>query len=81
MPNNPSTDGIDHRHGIGDVLTKPDSSEWKVTNRLIDVDTGELVYRLREENVPGTFRELEVLAESEVVRIFDVEAVEGGDSP
>ncbi|GGL55005.1 hypothetical protein [Halocalculus aciditolerans] len=65
---------VEHENEVGDVLRKLDSSNWVVTNRMIDVDTGETLYRLREDwHNPAT----EVLTEEQVSRAFDV--VEDGD--
>jgi len=55
-----------HSHGLGDTLTKIDSSEWEITNRLLDVDTGETLYRLRESD--GDFTEM--MTESQLSRSY-----------
>ncbi|ELZ05759.1 hypothetical protein [Natrialba aegyptia] len=67
-------DWAEHQHEVGDVLTKVDTSEWKVTNRMVDIDTGETLYRLHEMDVPSNFRENEILTESQISRSFDIEA-------
>lgn len=85
MPDNPTTQpegglpdrGIDdqHEHDVGAVLEKVDSSEWEITRRMVDVDAGELLYRLREADVDGSFAETETLTETQVNHSFNV----GGD--
>lgn len=59
-------DEVEHTHGLGDTLTKIDSSEWEITNRLFDVDTGETLYRLRETD--GDFAEM--MTESQLSRSY-----------
>lgn len=59
-----------HNHEQGDVLVKVDGAEWKITNRMVDVDTGELVYRLRETKV-GRFQETEIMSQSQVERSYN----------
>lgn len=68
--------GVEHDHEVGDVLTKIDSAEWKVTNRMVDVDTGEVLYQLRD--VDSQFNDTEILTESQVARSFDLD---DGDRP
>lgn len=65
--------GTEHKHDVGDVLEKVDSSEWKVTNRMIDVDTDEVLYRLREVHSASSFTETEILTESQIARSFETE--------
>lgn len=67
----------EHEHDVGEVLEKIDTSEWKITNRMVDVDTGEVLYRLREVGENLTHHETEVLSESQVDRSF-VRSVEAG---
>lgn len=57
---------VEHQHEVGDVLTKIDTSKWEVTNRMIDVDTDETLYRLRE--VDGDITE--ILTDSQIDRSF-----------
>jgi hypothetical protein len=59
----------DHRFDVGDELEKIDSSLWKITNRMVDVDTDETLYRLRESDVgPGNYTD--ILTESQIERSF-----------
>jgi hypothetical protein len=66
----------EHRFGISEVLEKCDGSLWKVTNRMIDVDTDEVLYRLREDDI-GPMNQTEILTESEVERSFHVGSESG----
>jgi len=59
----------EHQHEVGETLTKIDSSEWTITNRMVDVDTDETLYRLREE-ISGQSPFAEILTESQVSRSF-----------
>ncbi|WP_254810693.1 hypothetical protein [Natronosalvus amylolyticus] len=68
--NGTQEDGSEHKHDVGEVLEKMDTSEWKITNRMVDVDTGEHLYRLRECD-PGYFTETEILTESQTDRSFE----------
>jgi len=64
---------LEHKHSVGDVLEKPDTSKWEITNRMFDVDTGEKLYRFRE-NGPGLTQETEIFTGSEVERIFTADS-------
>ncbi len=68
----------EHEYDVDDVLEKIDTSEWKITNRMVDVDTGEVLYRLREVGENLTHHETEVLSESQVDRSFVQPADAGG---
>ena len=62
----------DHKYPLGKELEKSDSSYWKITNRMVDVDTDETLYRLRESGVGlGSFAE--ILTESEIEQSFQTE--------
>ena len=64
-----TSDGVvEHRHEVGDVLTKLDGAEWEIINRMVDVDTGEILYSLREVN--GDFEE--IMTESQISRSYNV---------
>ncbi|ELY91453.1 hypothetical protein [Natrialba taiwanensis] len=65
-----SADAIQHKHETGDVLEKFDTSEWRITNRMIDVDTDEVLYRLRD--VASEFNDTEIVTDSEIARNFEV---------
>lgn len=58
-----------HTYPVGAELEKIDSSVWKITNRMVDVDTGETLYRLREADTgPRNFTE--TFTESQVEQSF-----------
>lgn len=65
-----SSGGVQHKYDVGDVLTKVDTSEWKITNRMVDVDTDEVLYRLREAETAPNFTDTEILTESQIERSF-----------
>ena len=65
-----SADAVEHCYEVGDVVEKFDSSEWKITNRMIDVDTDEVLYRLRDVN--SDFNDTEIVTDSELARNFEV---------
>lgn len=69
-----SSQQIPHDHEVGDVLEKMDTSEWKVTNRMVDVDTEETLYRLRD--LDSDFNDTEILTESQIGRSFETEEIE-----
>jgi len=70
---------VEHKFESGDELKKFDSSLWKITNRMVDVDTGETLYRLRESDVgPSNFTE--ILTESEIEDSFHTDPVNRGNS-
>lgn len=59
---------IEHTHDVGDILTKIDTSKWRIEKRMVDVDTRETLYRLRETN--GDFSE--IMTESQLSRSYNV---------
>jgi len=70
-----SVSAVEHDHEQGEVLTKVDGAEWKITNRMVDVDTDEALYRLREVE-PGLFQETEIMTESRLKRAYRTDEVE-----
>lgn len=74
-----SAEGTQHTYDVGEVLEKADGSQWEITNRMVDVDTDEVLYRLREADVDN-FVETEILTESQADRCLqrnhDVEVLE-----
>jgi len=67
-----SVSAVEHDLEQGEVLTKVDGAEWEITNRMIDVDTDEALYRLREVE-PGPFQETEIMSESQLKRSYRTE--------
>lgn len=62
------TDGVEHQHDVDEVFEAPHKGRWKVTNRMVDVDTGELLYRLRD--LDPDCNQSEILTESQIQRIY-----------
>lgn len=73
MASEASTSEVEHQHDVGEEFEAPHKGTWKVTNRMVDVDTGEALYRLRE--LGAVFDESEILTEGQVSRIY------GEDTP
>ena len=68
--------GVEREPARDAVLHK---GRWKVTNRMVDVDTGEALYYLRELDARGN--QTEILTESQVRRIYgDGSGKQGADS-
>lgn len=42
-----SGNGTEHQFDTGDVFEDAAGDPWEVTNRMVDVDTGELLYYLQ----------------------------------
>lgn len=63
-----SQDGIEHQHDVGEVFEAPQKGVWKVTNRMVDVDTEETLYRLRQ--LDTDFNDTEILSETQIERIY-----------
>lgn len=64
-----------HGYPVGSELEKLDSSVWEITNRMVDVDTGETLYRLREADV-GPDSYTEILTEDQLEQSFEAELEE-----
>ena len=64
-----SSDGTDrHKYEVGAVFEAPHKGRWRVTNRMVDIDTDETLYRLCE--LDTRTNETEILTESQISRIY-----------
>lgn len=47
MSNDTAMSGTLHKFEVGTELEECPAWEWKISNRMLDVDTGEVLYRLQ----------------------------------
>lgn len=64
-------DDIEHEFQLGDEFEECPAWTWKVTNRMVDVDTEELLYRLRGTNSGLNSGTTRVVTESQLNEGFD----------
>lgn len=69
---------VPHKLDAGQELEKIDTAEWVITNRMVDVDTDELLYRLREID-GGAFTETEIMTEPQVFRSYKIGGEESAE--
>jgi len=53
---------VAHAFDVGDTVDVGDSFEWQITNRLVNVDTGEALYLVKSAHAGY----VEILTEAEV---------------
>lgn len=71
-----SIDGTEHEYEVGAQLGDTD---WEISNRMIDVDTNEVLYRIREVGL-GVSNEVEIVTESQLNRRYADSGAERGGS-
>lgn len=61
---------VPHDLEVGQVLIKFDSSRWKVTKRMVDVDHEEVIYRLEESDVGPSMAFSELMTQDAVLNLY-----------